>query len=127
MDEKLKEKFTKYEIARIIGARALQIAMDAPLLLKIKEDELKEIRYDSLKISEKEFESGALPITIHRPTPRKGAEKLSQIKEEKISDEELAEKEKEVEKEIAEDAKELGFANEDDLDEDSSSDSSEEQ
>jgi len=35
--------FTRYEMARIIGARALQIAMDAPLLLKLSEDELKKV------------------------------------------------------------------------------------
>ena len=34
----MEQHFTKYETARIIGARALQIAMDAPLLAKIKEE-----------------------------------------------------------------------------------------
>lgn len=38
MTVKLHETFTKYEIARIIGARALQIAMDAPILLKITKE-----------------------------------------------------------------------------------------
>ena len=52
VSQKVTEQFTKYEIARIIGARALQIAMDAPLLLKISEPELKEMRYDSLRIAE---------------------------------------------------------------------------
>ena len=41
--EQAKEGFTKYEIARIIGARALQIAMDAPILLKITPKEIKSI------------------------------------------------------------------------------------
>ena len=95
-------QFTKYEIARIIGARALQIAMDAPLLLKMSDEELKEVRYDSLKIAEKEFNSGVLPISINRPSPRKGKDKLKTVKEEKISDEEIIEKEKEVEEEIKE-------------------------
>ena len=40
MKEELEQNFTKYEIARILGARALQIAMDAPLLLKISFGEL---------------------------------------------------------------------------------------
>ena len=31
------EDFTKYERARILGARALQIAMNAPLLIKIEQ------------------------------------------------------------------------------------------
>jgi|SRR3989344_156391 len=111
--EQAKEGFTKYEIARIIGARALQIAMDAPILLKITPKELEEMRYDSLKISEKEFKEGVLPIAIHRPTPRKGKDKLTVIKEEHVTDEELIEKEKEVEKEIIENAEEYGLSGED--------------
>ena len=98
----METQFTKYEIARIIGARALQIAMDAPILLKMSEEELKEIKYDSLKIAEKEFQSGVLPISVNRPSPQKGKEKLKTVKEEKISDEEIIEKEKEVEGEIKE-------------------------
>lgn len=105
----MEHQFTKYEIARIIGARALQIAMDAPLLLKIPEAELKLIKYDALKIAEKEFRSGVLPISISRPTPRKRKEKLTAAKEEAVSDEELAAKEHEVEKEISQDAQELGL------------------
>ncbi len=107
------EKFTKYEIARIIGARALQIAMDAPLLLKISDEELKKIHYDALSIAEREFQEDVLPISIHRPIPRKRKEKLQSVKEEKISDEELLAKEQEVEKEIVEEAEELGFVEED--------------
>ena len=94
----MEQQFTKYEIARIIGARALQIAMDAPLLLKIPESELKEMKYDSLKIAQRELEEEVLPITIHRPSPRKAREKISGIKEEQVSDEELIAKEQEVEK-----------------------------
>lgn len=110
-------QFTKYEVARIIGARALQIAMDAPLLLKISESELKEMKYDALKISEKEFKEGVLPISVNRPTPRKRAEKLAPIKEEVVSDEELAAKEHQVEKEITEDAAELGLVEGDEVEE----------
>lgn len=105
-------QFTKYEIARIIGARALQIAMDAPLLLKISEDELKAIRYNALQIAEKELNAGVLPITIDRPTPGKRKEKLITVKEEAVSDEELIAKAQEVEKEIVQGAKEAGFVNE---------------
>ena len=108
----MQQEFTKYETARIIGARALQIAMDAPLLLKISEEKLKEIRYDALKIAELEFEEGVLPIAISRPTPRKSKVRLGNIKEEQVSDEELIAKAQEVEKEIVEDGKEMGFVNE---------------
>ena len=110
------EQFTKYETARILGARALQIAMDAPLLIKLSETELKEMRYDALLIAEREFNSGALPISVHRPTPLKRKEKLTAIQEEQVSDEELKAKEHQVEKEIVEDAEELGFVAEDDTD-----------
>jgi DNA-directed RNA polymerase subunit K len=106
------EQFTKYEIARIIGARALQIAMDAPLLLKISEAELKAIRYDAIKIAEKEFQAEVLPITINRPQPRKNKDKLTTVKEDKVSDEEVIAKAQEVEKEIVQEAKEIGFVNE---------------
>lgn len=58
--------FTKYEKARIIGARALQISMGAPLLVKRKKDE-----YSVIKLAKREFEKGALPITVTRPKPRK--------------------------------------------------------
>ena len=109
----MKNQFTKYEIARILGARALQIAMDAPLLLKIPEDELKAMRYDSLKIAEKELNEDVLPISVDRPMPDKREEKLREVKEEKIKDEEIEAKEKEVEKEIEEKAEELGFAPDD--------------
>lgn len=106
------QQFTKYEVARIIGARALQIAMDAPLLLKISKEELKGIKYDALKIAEKELNEGVLPIAISRPTPKKSRDKLSGIKEDKLSDEELIAKAQEVEKEIVQDAKEIGLINE---------------
>ena len=64
-------KFTKYERARIMGARALQIAMGAPILVKLKEKELEEINYDTLAIAKLEFIKDALPITIRRPMPKK--------------------------------------------------------
>ena len=105
-------QFTKYETARIIGARALQIAMDAPLLLKIPEQELKEMRYDSLRIAERELNEGVLPISIHRPSPRRNKDKISGVREDLVSDEELIAKEQELEKEIVEGAKEIGLVNE---------------
>ncbi|MEK6844152.1 MAG: DNA-directed RNA polymerase subunit K [Nanoarchaeota archaeon] len=112
MKQKIKEEFTKYEIARIIGTRALQIAMDAPILLKLSKEELENIKYEALRIAEMEFKEGALPITIHRPNPRKGREKLSSLKEDTTSDEELIEKAKEVEQEIVENPEEYSLVEE---------------
>ena len=115
MKQKIKEEFSKYEIARIIGTRALQIAMDAPILLKMSKEELENIKYDSLKIAESEFKEGVLPITIHRPTPRRGREKLGSLKEDTTSDEELIEKEKEVEQEIVENPEEYSLVEEEEI------------
>lgn len=60
------EGYTKYEIARISGARALQLAMGAPLLIKRAKD-----LFDTTEIAKIELESGILPITIRRPAPIK--------------------------------------------------------
>lgn len=106
-------QFSKYELARIIGARALQIAMDAPLLIKISDDELKVLKYDAIKLAERELELEALPIAVNRPVPKKKKDKLQVIKEEKVSDEDLVAKEQEVEKEIVEAGEELGLVQQD--------------
>ena len=37
--EKFEDKFTRYEVARILGARSLQLAMNAPVLLKLSAKE----------------------------------------------------------------------------------------
>ncbi len=95
-----KENFSKYEIARILGARALQIAMNAPLLIKITPEDLEKIKYDALKIAEIEFESGILPISVKRPFPEKKESELKKAKEKKLSDKEKEEIEKEEEEEI---------------------------
>ncbi len=60
-DYLLEKKYTRYEKARIIGARALQIAMGAPVLVKTKLD-------DPIEIAELEFEKGVIPITVKRTT-----------------------------------------------------------
>ena len=64
-------KFTKYEKARIIGARTLQLAMGAPMLAKMTDEDLRKINYNPIIIAKKEFEEGILPITIKRPLPTK--------------------------------------------------------
>ena len=69
MDKKI--IYTKYEKARIIGARALQLAMGAPLLIKMSKKDLEDIRYSPIEISKREFDEGILPITIKRPLPQR--------------------------------------------------------
>lgn len=61
-----KERLTKYEKARLIGARSMQISMGAPLLLKLTPKKLEELKYDPLEIAKMEFEEGVLPINIKR-------------------------------------------------------------
>lgn len=67
-EEEIKE-FTKYEKARMVGSRALQIAMGAPFLIKLNEKDLEKINYNSVEIAKMEFEEGVIPITIKRPLP----------------------------------------------------------
>jgi DNA-directed RNA polymerase subunit K/omega len=59
------EKLTKYERARIIGARALQISMGAPLLIDRGD------QTNTIEIAKKEFEQDVLPIFIKRVMPEK--------------------------------------------------------
>lgn len=63
------EHFTKFEKARMLGSRALQIAMGAPFLIKLDEKDLKKIRYSPIEIAKLEFEKGVIPITVRRPLP----------------------------------------------------------
>jgi len=65
------EFFTKYEKARIIGARALQIFMEAPILVKLEKEDFKRIGYSPVEIAKLEYDAGVLPITIKRPLPSK--------------------------------------------------------
>lgn len=107
------QTFTKYEVARILGARALQIAMDAPLLIKISVEELENVKYDPLKIAEIEFTSKVLPITVKRPMPKKTEAKLKREVEkpvEKKVDEDVTHKEKHEEKEIKEEGEIMELA-----------------
>ncbi len=117
--EKQKEEFTRYETARILGARALQIAMNAPILIKLSKEELEKIRYDALKIAEIEFESGVLPISVKRPYPKKKDEKLKRVKE-RITDQRVDDKEREEEEDIMKEGEIMELAKPDDEMEDDS-------
>ncbi len=56
--------FTKYERARIIGARALQLYFGAPPLVKLSEKG--ELNYISL--AEKELDESVIPLVVLRET-----------------------------------------------------------
>lgn len=59
------QRLTKYEKARVIAARAMQLAMGAPPLIDISKLDHK----DPVIIAEQELELGALPILIKREKP----------------------------------------------------------
>lgn len=56
-------KYTRFERARIIGARALQISMGSPILVELQEPIL-----DPIEIAIIEFEKGVIPMTVKRET-----------------------------------------------------------
>ncbi|HLC97970.1 MAG TPA: DNA-directed RNA polymerase subunit K [Candidatus Nanoarchaeia archaeon] len=66
-------QYTKYEKARMIGSRALQLSMGAPFLLKLNENALNAIGYSPIKIAMREFDEGILPITVKRPKSARAA------------------------------------------------------
>ncbi len=55
---------TRYEKARIVGARALQISFGAPILVEKPMDII-----DPIKIAQLELKSRILPLTIRRKLP----------------------------------------------------------
>jgi len=104
--EQLEKKFTRYEIARILGARSLQLAMDAPVLLKLSAEEQDELNFDTLKTAEKELIADVLPITVKRPLPKKSEKTIKKLTNEEIREKLEKEKEKK-EKELAEEKKKV--------------------
>jgi DNA-directed RNA polymerase subunit K len=58
------DDITRFEKTRIISARALQISMGAPVLIKTD-------LYEPKSIARFEFEKGVLPITVKREMPKK--------------------------------------------------------
>lgn len=63
--EKITTRYlTKYEKARIIGSRALQISKNAPIFVEIEPGE-----WDPIKIAEKELVERKIPFIIRRFLP----------------------------------------------------------
>jgi len=54
-------EFTRFERARILGARALQISLGAPILIDVRP-----ALVDPVEIAELEFAAGRIPITVRR-------------------------------------------------------------
>lgn len=53
---------TRFEVARLLGARALQISLGAPVLIKTEE-------LEPSKIAKQEFKENVIPMTIKRKLP----------------------------------------------------------
>lgn len=55
------DEYTRFERARILGARALQISLGAPILIDVLPSLV-----DPVEIAELEFAAGRIPITVRR-------------------------------------------------------------
>ncbi len=55
------EELTKYEAARIMGARALQLSMDAPPLIAVPQGVI-----DAVRLARVEFEKKVIPLQVLR-------------------------------------------------------------
>ena len=54
-----RQRYSRYEKARILGARALQVSYGAPVLIETAETE-------PILIAAEEFDAGVLPFTVNR-------------------------------------------------------------
>ena len=55
------EEYTRFERARILGARALQVSLGAPILIDVPSTLV-----DPVEIAELEFAAHRIPITVRR-------------------------------------------------------------
>jgi len=62
-ERKTSKYMTKYERARILGTRALQISMNAPVMVELEGET------DPLEIAMKELRARKIPFTIRRYLP----------------------------------------------------------
>ncbi|WP_442904943.1 DNA-directed RNA polymerase subunit K [Haladaptatus sp. CMSO5] len=53
------QRYSRYEKARILGARALQVSYGAPVLIETDESQ-------PILIAAEEFDAGVLPFTVNR-------------------------------------------------------------
>jgi|AntRauTorcE11898_2_1112593.scaffolds.fasta_scaffold00072_62 DNA-directed RNA polymerase subunit K len=54
-----KQQYNRYEKARILGARALQVSYGAPVLIETDQTE-------PILIAAEEYDAGVLPFTVRR-------------------------------------------------------------
>ncbi len=68
-----KDRLTRFEAARLLGARALQISLGAPILVKVEKEA------NPIEITKLEFKNKMIPITVKRRLPS-GEETVIDIK-----------------------------------------------
>jgi DNA-directed RNA polymerase subunit K len=83
--------YTKFEVARLVGARALQIKMGAPILVKVPKTMEKPI-----DIARLELKQGILPITVKVKEDKRIRKESKIIPEIQIDEEEIEEEPKET-------------------------------
>lgn len=59
------DRLTRFEVARLVGARALQVALGAPVLVKVEES------LTPIDTAKAEFKEKIIPITVKRTLPNK--------------------------------------------------------
>lgn len=67
-------RMTRYEKSRVVGARALQISMGAPILTRFESN-----ISDPIRIAELELQKRVLPITIRRKLPSGAFEDIALV------------------------------------------------
>ncbi|MGA7922686.1 MAG: DNA-directed RNA polymerase subunit K [Thermoplasmata archaeon] len=59
------DNYTRFERARLLGARALQLSLGAPILIEVPATLI-----DPVEIAEREYAAGVIPITVRRGSAR---------------------------------------------------------
>ncbi|MFZ2455692.1 MAG: DNA-directed RNA polymerase subunit K [Candidatus Altiarchaeia archaeon] len=83
--------YTKFEVARLVGARALQIKMGAPILVKVPKTMEK-----PLDIARLELAQGILPITVKIKEDKRVRKESKILPDITIDEEEVEEEPKET-------------------------------
>lgn len=60
------ENYNKYELAQIVGVRALQISMGAPFAIDFSPEDLEALQYNPIAIARKELETNSIPLKVLR-------------------------------------------------------------
>ena len=65
------QKLTRFERAKIVGSRSLQISLGAPAFIKIPKD-----INDPIQVAIKELTTGSVPLSIRRTYPNGNSQNI---------------------------------------------------